>query len=67
VGHPPTPDQVGKNLESQGFTKTDMPDGRVQYTKGDQSYTMYPKSQTTGGPSMQLKVGDKIVGKVRMK
>jgi RHS repeat-associated protein len=64
---PSTPDQVGKNLESQGFTKTDLPDGRVQYTKGDSTYTIYPKSQTTGGPSMQVKIGTKVVAKVRMK
>jgi len=64
---PSTPDQVGKNLESQGFTKTAASDGSVQYTKGDTTYTQYPKSKTTGGPSMQISVNGRPVAKVRMK
>jgi RHS repeat-associated protein len=63
---PSTPDQVGSNLESQGFTKGTASDGSIRYTKGNMEYTMYPKSQTTGGPSMQVKIDGTVVAKVRM-
>jgi predicted RNA binding protein YcfA (HicA-like mRNA interferase family) len=63
-----TPDQVGKTLESNGFKKGATADGsRIQYTKGDTEITMYPKAKSTGGPSMQVKVGGEEVSKVRMK
>jgi RHS repeat-associated protein len=62
-----TPDQVGKTLENNGFTKSTTADGRIQYMKGDTECTMYPKAKTTGGPSMQVKVAGEVVSKVRMK
>ena len=63
---PATPDQVGKTLESNGFTKSTTADGRIQYTKGNTECTMY-KGKSTGGPSMQVKVNGDVVSKVRMK
>ena len=62
-----SPDQVSKTLESNGFSKSTTADGRIQFTKGDTQCTMYPKASSTGGPSMQVKVGGEVVSKVRMK
>jgi hypothetical protein len=62
-----TPDQVGKTLESNGFEKKTLSDGSVQYSKGNTDCTMYPKAKSTGGPSMQVKVNNVPVSKVRMK
>jgi len=62
-----TPDQVGKTLESNGFEKKTLSDGSVQFSKGNTECTMYPKAKSTGGPSMQVKVDNVPVSKVRMK
>ena len=67
VGHPP--DEFGKNLEADGYTKSTSRDGNAtNYTKGDRTYSVYSKSASTGEPSAQLRVqGEGTVAKIRLK
>jgi len=57
---------LGKNLEANGFTKTTASDGTPIYTKGNTQYTVYPKSNSTGGPTAQVKINGAVVEKIRL-
>jgi RHS repeat-associated protein len=61
-----SPDQFGKNLESNGFTKSAASDGTPTYTKGNTQYTVYSKATSTGGPTAQVKVDGNVVAKIRL-
>jgi RHS repeat-associated protein len=59
--------EFGANLEASGFTKTVAKDGVTSlYTKGEQTYSVYGNSKSTGGPSANLNVGGKIITKIRL-
>jgi hypothetical protein len=62
-----TPDQAAAKLQANGFDPKTVGNGRQAYVKGDTQYTMYPKADSTGGPSMQVKDSTGVVGKVRFK
>lgn len=59
--------EFGQNLEASGFTKTVAKDGVTSlYTKGEQTYSVYGNSKSTGGPTANLNVGGKIITKIRL-
>ena len=45
-----TPDEFGRTLEENGYTKSVSADGNaVNYTKGDRTYSVYKAAKSTGG------------------
>jgi RHS repeat-associated protein len=62
-----TPEEFGSDLEEDGYTRAETSDGHVQYAKGDRTYTIYDNATSTGGPSAQVKVGARVVSKIRLK
>jgi len=63
-----TPDEFGKTLESNGFTKSVSADGKAtNYSKGNTKYSVYPNATSTGGPSAQVIKDGKTIAKIRLK
>ena len=60
-----TPEEFGANLEAEGYTKSQNGD-TTQYTKGDMTYSVYPKSGSTGGPTAQGIEDGKTIVKIRL-
>ena len=59
--------EFGSNLEAGGFTKAVAKDGvTTLYTKGEQTYSIYGNSRSTGGPTANLNIGGQIVTKIRL-
>jgi len=54
-----------QRLQSDGYTKGTAKDGTIQYTKGNETITIYPKATSTGQPSAQVKVNDTVIVKIR--
>jgi hypothetical protein len=62
-----TAEEFGGNLEANGYIQSVAKDGvTTMYTKGNQIYSVYPKSPSTGGPTANLNEGGKIVTKIRL-
>jgi len=63
-----TVSQFGSTLESAGYTKSVSANGTATiYSKGDLTYSVYPKATTTGGPTAQVKLNGEVIGKIRLK
>jgi RHS repeat-associated protein len=62
-----TAQEFGVNLEASGYVKSLAKDGVTKlYSKGNEVYSVYPKSSSTGGPTANLNVGGKIITKIRL-
>lgn len=60
---------MAENLTANGYTMKLSQDGSVMVlTKGNQTYTIYPASKSTGGPtaSLQLDGERKATTKIRL-
>jgi hypothetical protein len=63
-----TPDEFGKTLEENGYTKSMSKDGdSINYTKGDRTYSIYQNAGSTGGPTAAVKINGDTVAKIRLK
>lgn len=63
-----TPQQFKDNLDAAGYTKSVSQDGTVtNYSKGDMKYSVYEKSSSTGGPSVQVFKNGETIEKIRLK
>ncbi len=57
---------VRATRESNGYTKGSASDGSTTYTKGGKQYTVYDKARSTRATAAQVKVGGKVVAKIRL-
>lgn len=58
--------QFEQKLQLNGYTKGAASDGSPQFTKGNETITIYSQARSTGNPSAQVKINDVVVAKIRL-